>query len=1664
MYYHIADADKDFKFEIDDQGNYVVSEVPKQIGARAGCFVEGVVRGGDDPNHVQSLEDKQSNTGKTVTLGELAKKHAINLEKDTLVIEKKARYRTHLVKLDTRQYGLPQTRNRGYMFVWLSDDANDDLGEYIQLIMDELKTPLLHSMEAFLLPPSHDRFRCFREALRSGPGLMVAKERAKELDFFDWELTGVKDLAYHVNFREAHGINERARPFTQWDTLGRRKAPPGMWSELVDMWNQRRLDLMDCFTAGAMRDAVSRDPNHHSFTWDLSQNVHRTDPRKSNVGVSGCVTPGCELLLPHKGRTMMGFEKLLLQGIPYNRLALGSQTEVQLSDLAGNAMSVPVITACMLSGICAFQLRREQKSIDKVNLRNFALSQKYDDAKGSVLAERGDLHGTKLSTTNDFAEVFAKIGNDFADDAFRCSDLCTCESSGQMSPDDKILECSDCGLGICHACTSRHQIGSHSLTEIITSKSKRTNPHEFKMKLRVAAPSVLVLGQSWEDAIPEATGLESYSFQLQRVDRMRGHWLLTYGAWEDHGSGRQVAEIRVALGQIGALQKELGVAAYVKCFSPAIRHENPKRGVLGDNARLILRTTGHSSIDAESATWEIKKGNPTKSSLNIVGSDPMDSTRIQAGINDDAAKGLKNHTVMNKFTKNFPKSRNSFVHYHKKWKTWPKIIVVSGDKNEMSANGTYKKMSCEHTVVLSALWRRDETEDSPALYLYLRPDVMRTGLDVAVISTTPAYRDNMEICELSDWIPENALVEETHSTKVRFLNWEAAPDLKLAVPEPAMTIEKSSKPFHDQVDTSKSDSSPILCEMSGLSKEVMKSILQNSTDEGNSNVVKIDLGYSQNAKKMSIVATPSLVKFAAEGLLPLDFLQEYKLKQPEEMSFGMCESNSPSRPVEKWSAVQSTVKRGKNITKLVKYERGFDAKESSDFYQKLMNRPSAFEASVDKANGKLIIRMNPLVAGHQAAAHLVRGRGLKDDFIGSIDVSYSLSELSRMGEPMTKEFKVPNSDAFKETSVEDMEMPLYPRQAKALTRMIDIEAGRVDFNEEEMSEHTLNGIGWCLIGKASKTTPLKGGVLGDAIGSGKTVVTIALILSGVEEARAKRSVRDGKSGATLIVVPPGLLIQWDEERKVSVASHHCEHGRCFHNLLMIFIFLQKFTNSKLKSIILDSAQSLQRVTVKEIIEADMVIVPAGIIEEKGKKTQDRPYTELLTRKANGPKIPTAPANGHAEAPTIEGDWVRNMASGPQIYVGNTSEQKHRDEQGYYGHAYAENIKKLRTKSFGPNERGVPLEYFTWERVIVDECHECLVSTKTQDQVSKNTDFKVQARRGAREFLGVGCTDTSSRPLLARTAFWGLTGTPLLETEARVTELANLMGGTYLTGSAHHWRKEERASGRDVFLNQLEEGNKSRKYRCAIQESCHNYVREACQRNRGEQLTVKLERKQTAVNMSESDGAKFLKAIKDVSLDSYSIRPDQLGEKAGDALTVTASSAARRGALFEIIDSIQKDEPDTKMIIFANAMHGGHESALSALKSSGRKFCHVDDSHSVLEQNEIISWFRHTDATEEDRARPRILLLSFNQAAGHNLQEACHHVIMYDPMYSGSDAVADASVEEQALGRVLRQGQKEDVTCYRILVKGPNGEKCLDDCIIERNLDEDVLRAATSNFD
>lgn len=145
-------------------------------------------------------------------------------------------------------------------------------------------------------------------------------------------------------------------------------------------------------------------------------------------------------------------------------------------------------------------------------------------------------------------------------------------------------------------------------------------------------------------------------------------------------------------------------------------------------------------------------------------------------------------------------------------------------------------------------------------------------------------------------------------------------------------------------------------------------------------------------------------------------------------------------------------------------------------------------------------------------------------------------------------------------------------------------------------------------------------------------------------------------------------------------------------------------------------------------------------------------------------------------------------------------QKRRTESAYYTHVYLSSVHALRDREFKPSDKGVPLEYFEWERIFVDEAHESLCTTRAEMNLDTDGIFKEKNRRAGRELLGLTQKDIRLRPLLFRRAIFGLTGTPLLDSSNRVIELANLMGGSYIVGLSTHWRKLERESSRNSFLH------------------------------------------------------------------------------------------------------------------------------------------------------------------------------------------------------------------------------------------------------------------------
>jgi len=264
-------------------------------------------------------------------------------------------------------------------------------------------------------------------------------------------------------------------------------------------------------------------------------------------------------------------------------------------------------------------------------------------------------------------------------------------------------------------------------------------------------------------------------------------------------------------------------------------------------------------------------------------------------------------------------------------------------------------------------------------------------------------------------------------------------------------------------------------------------------------------------------------------------------------------------------------------------------------------------------------------------------------------------------------------------------------------------------------------------------------------------------------------------------------------------------------------------------------------------------------------------------------------------------------------------------------------------------------------------------------------------------------------LQGRLPIFGLTGTPLFDMSNRVIEMASLMGNCYVTGQATFWRRLERISKQHNFLMHFLDPIRTRMEREQVQNSCVDWVAMACFRNRSDELQqagIKCETRFVRKNMSEKSGQAYLKGMVSVKDKNFGIGVDAFdaaqGRNVQPLLNVNAALSERGEALMEIIDSIHAVDPTEKIIIFADEGSRGGDAVVEFFEGAGRsdKFVHIKNDDSGEERGQKLSWFKRKDTTEEEKKRPRCLLLQFDHASGLNLQICCNVVLM-TPRYSGT---------------------------------------------------------------
>lgn len=116
------------------------------------------------------------------------------------------------------------------------------------------------------------------------------------------------------------------------------------------------------------------------------------------------------------------------------------------------------------------------------------------------------------------------------------------------------------------------------------------------------------------------------------------------------------------------------------------------------------------------------------------------------------------------------------------------------------------------------------------------------------------------------------------------------------------------------------------------------------------------------------------------------------------------------------------------------------------------------------------------------------------------------------------------------------------------------------------------------------------------------------------------------------------------------------------------------------------------------------------------------------------------------------------------------------------------------------------------------------------------------------------------------------------------ELANLMGGAYITGLSNHWRNLEKESGRDIFLGNFLEPRQGREVRRNIYKKCQEYLDLAACKNKNEEDMegIELVEHSVKITMSSPESELYLKSQHGIAQkdQSYAIKPEDFDPTAG----------------------------------------------------------------------------------------------------------------------------------------------------------------------------------------
>ncbi|KAF9454298.1 hypothetical protein P691DRAFT_845153 [Macrolepiota fuliginosa MF-IS2] len=1034
-------------------------------------------------------------------------------------------YSAAFSRVDTKFYYIPHTRTRVYLVA--VDKRNSSIPEdWKELVTKKLKRPASSTLDAFLLSSDDPRIHQARQKL--------VQESYGALDRKTGRTDWGRCESRHQRARLEEALGNK-RPLTSWDEGGFCKLPDFAWNDWGVGQVERVWDLMDI---SLLRSALRGiDPNNKTQVWNLSQNVDRTIG-SGKPGLCPCLTPSMIPYITNRGGPMVGLEALSMQGLPVDKLLLTRETEDQLADLAGNAMSTTVVGACILAALVVgkkllkdgddketYESKNGNPESDESNTMEIDTAGTMDSHVDNVVGAEELCHQPlKLAGNQDY-DLSSVLG-----DAEKSSRLCSCEGRTDVTKRE-LYRCVDCATSFCKKCGGRPE---HNPQLIDVDKNPRLHPADFARALKTILPMCLSLTDITADLLEKLKNQEDLPIPSTRWEKWTEAVL--------RGSATEFRFVECKRQEIWTIVYQSSYARFELSLHPqrpewrlfAFPEDNEpanaeiRQVLAAPVGRLICED---SLLDGQ---WCFALPHTTTLSIKIQGQGELvPSWEARLGL---VHKDFRDKMVYSNLKVTVPKN---------------KVDLFDRD-----ITGTYTLLDKCGTANGALHKKRGQDGNLPRLYMLFDPHRTNDSEDAFVFSISTRRLEYQEsrpiVCKLDPKWRQSSSEEEQTVTCHLPCRWVRSDvvTLKGSLGQSAEYGTPDALQVPHDTEACRDAYALLSCKVN----------LRNQAG------AEWPKGEWREVDKVHERGTFKALAWILERVRHVDdSLRSWQRIDTTDHHLD-CERCAPTAPKLRWLQV------GKKPTPVE------DPVQAGEYERQLKRRPNPFVTQLrldDDGVGMIRVGINIPTLLHRALSRLPsHNRPEKPMLSWRLDTNYTPAVNVNL-----PKFDILSNKTDKEhAQPPNFQIPLRKEQLRSLEWMLGQESSEVaPFIEEEISEAVLTPLGWRAEGCAQRPVRVRGGVLADQVGYGKTAITLGLIdctQKGAKKEFAAMGKVPGKIAVkgTLIIVPPHLTRQWNSE-------------------------VQKFTGKKrFKVVVISTVSNLNSTTIEDIQEADIIIIASNIFK------------------------------------------------------------------------------------------------------------------------------------------------------------------------------------------------------------------------------------------------------------------------------------------------------------------------------------------------------------------------------------------------------------------------------------------------------------------------------------